>query len=458
MRVLDPKAGFLELRREPGRLVAAVVVDGPIDRAVEPLVGGDQEQEPPSRSQGGMKPAEGAPIVLDVLEDVETEDGVDPPSGERLGIEGHEIERLHLHSRVPLEGVVEDAEIARIDVGRHDELAADQVAGEAPDPGADLEDPLPQPGGQLLEHPAVVPLGPRQPEERLVAGVGVLLVVDERVAQDRPEGDDAVRPADLLAFPVRPAGVGDRHLVDARVHLRQLRGELRLHAESARPDRDALDDVRAEDLVAGLHVGEVQVRDHVREEGQELVRDVMPEIEDAARRAGEAGAVHDVGLALEDRGQELRVVARVVLEVRVLDQHDVSGRLGEAAPERGALALVGLLVEDPDLVLLVRRPESPRLGELGLEPAEVVSSAVLGAIVDDDDLLRNRGRLDALENLGEREPLVVDGDDDREPWGGNGSHRGIIARRDPGPRVDDRGPCRVRRRERVALTRQPGAL
>jgi hypothetical protein len=80
------------------------------------------------------------------------------------------------------------------------------MTGEAPDPGSDLEDPLPEPRRDLLEHPAVVPLGPGQAEKGLVSGVGVLLVVDEGVAQDRPQGDEPVRPADLLAFPeARPA-------------------------------------------------------------------------------------------------------------------------------------------------------------------------------------------------------------------------------------------------------------
>jgi hypothetical protein len=292
-----------------------------------------------------------------------------------------------------------------------------------PDPGTDLEDALPQPGGQLLEHPSVVPLGPGQPQEGLVAGIRVFLVVDERVAKDRPEGHDPVRPADLLAFPVGSSGVRDRHLVDPGVHLGKLGGELRFHAEAARPDGDALDDVGAEDLVARLHVREVQVRDHVGEEGEELVRDVMPEVQDAAGGAREARAVDDVGLALEDRRQELRIVAGVVLEIRVLDQHDVPGRLREAAPEGGALPLVGLLVVDPDLVLLVSSPEAPRLRELGLEPAEVVPRAVRGAIVDDDDLLGDGDRLDALQDLGERETLVVDGDDDGQARGGAVSHR-----------------------------------
>ena len=411
----------------PDRLVPAVVIDRAVDRSVEPLVGRDHEEEASSRApatRAGAGAPRGRPATCSRTFRQRIVSRLRAARG--AGIEVGEVERHHLHAGVPLEGVPEDAQVARIELRRHDEIAAHQVAGEAPDPGADLEDALPEPGGQLLEHPAVVPLGPGQAQEGLVAGVRVLLVVDEGVAKDRPEGHDPVRPADLLAFPVGAPGVRDRHLVDPGVHLGELGGELRLHAEAARPDGDALDDVGAEDLVARLHVREVQVRDHVGEEGEELVRDVVPEVQDAARGAREAGAVDDVGLALEDRRQELRVVARVVLEVGVLDQHDVPGRLREAPPEGGALALVGILVVDPDLVLLVGRPEAPRLRELGLEPAEVVTSAVRGAVVDDDDLLGDGDRLDALQDLGEREPLVVDGDDDGQARGGILSHRGAL--------------------------------
>jgi hypothetical protein len=157
-----------------------------------------------------------------------------------------------------------------------------------------------------------------------------------------------------------------------------------------------------------------------------------PEEEDAPGRAGEARPIDGIRLALEDGCEQLRIVARVVFEIRVLDQHDVPGRLGEAAPQGGALPLVRLLVEDADLVLLVRRPQAPGLGQLGLEPPQVVSRAVPGAVIDDDDLLGENGdRLDALQDLGKREPLVVDGNDDGEARGGLRSHRRHYSRAPP---------------------------
>src|SRR3546814_20899858 len=64
-----------------------------------------------------------------------------------------------------------------------------------------------------------------------------------------------------------------------------------------------------------------------------------------ARR--EAGAEHDVGGAGHDRTHHRAELARVVLEVGVLDDHDLSGRLGDAPPQRGPLAPVRALLDDP---------------------------------------------------------------------------------------------------------------
>ena len=60
----------------------------------------------------------------------------------------------------------------------------------------------------------------------------------------------------------------------------------------------------------------------------------------AARRSEEARAVDDVGTALEDRLQQQGVLARVVLEVGVLDDDDVARGFADAARDGGALALV----------------------------------------------------------------------------------------------------------------------
>src|SRR4051794_32655052 len=89
--------------------------------------------------------------------------------------------------------------------------------------------------------------------------------VGHRVSDDAIQRLDAVLPADLLAFLVVSAVVADGHLVDpaaargAAVERRHLEpGDLGRHLglepEAVALERDALDHLAAEDLVADLHV------------------------------------------------------------------------------------------------------------------------------------------------------------------------------------------------------------
>src|SRR5579859_1207211 len=89
-----------------------------------------------------------------------------------------------------------------------------------------------------------------------------------------PVPDDAVQRVerilqpDLLAFLVGPARVADRHLVDAPARvavLGDLRGYLRFEPEAVGLEVQVGQHLAAKDLVAGLHIREVQVREHVRQ-------------------------------------------------------------------------------------------------------------------------------------------------------------------------------------------------
>ena len=100
-----------------------------------------------------------------------------------------------------------------------------------------------------------------------------------------------------------------------------------------------LDDLAPEDLVAGLHVGEVEVGEHVRQQRQELVAERVPEVQHAVRAPRqEARPVHDVGLAGLERLEQLAVLGGVVLEVGVLDDRR-SRRVASAKPARSAAPL-----------------------------------------------------------------------------------------------------------------------
>ena len=120
---------------------------------------------------------------------------------------------------------------------------------------------------------AVRSAGPRRPP---CAGV-----TRARELGDAPHRPHAVAPADLLALGVGAAVVADAHLVDPAAGPGHLGGDLGLEAEAVLLDVDRLDHLAAEGLVAGLHVGQVQVGEHVRQHVQEAVADGVPEVEHA---------------------------------------------------------------------------------------------------------------------------------------------------------------------------------
>jgi len=75
--------------------------------------------------------------------------------------------------------------------------------------------------------------------------------------------------------------IGDRDFVDAAAHLGDLHGHFGLEAEASGLDLDLFDHVGLEDFVADLHVGEVEVREHVGEKSEGLIAHVMPEEENS---------------------------------------------------------------------------------------------------------------------------------------------------------------------------------
>ena len=120
--------------------------------------------------------------------------------------------------------------------------------------------------------------------------------------------------------------------------------------------------------------------------------------------AGESRSVHDVRTPVENRLEQTRVVARVIFQIGVLNQHDIAGRALEALAQSGTLALVDRLEMHDDV--LVR----PSVLDLGIELERTVGRTV----VHKDDLSIQTG-IDGehlREQLLERSDLVVDRNDD----------------------------------------------
>ena len=126
--------------------------------------------------------------------------------------------------------------------------------------------PGPRPGGR-----------PSAPRSAGPAATGQ----ERRVPHDAVDRPDPVTPADLLALVVGAPGVGDPDLVDAATRpaatLAVISGSMPNRFSSS---SSAVEDLAPEHLVTGLHVGEVQVGEHVRDHGEEPVADRVPEVED----------------------------------------------------------------------------------------------------------------------------------------------------------------------------------
>ena len=86
----------------------------------------------------------------------------------------------------------------------------------------------------------------------------------------------------------------------------------------------------------------------IAEGGQHPVGQVVPVVQHAVRSPSQkAAAEHDVRDVVSDQVDQRGDLSGIVLEVGVLNDHDVAGGTGEAGADRGSLARV-LLVPQAD--------------------------------------------------------------------------------------------------------------
>ena len=109
---------------------------------------------------------------------------------------------------------------------------------------------------------------------------------------------------------------------------------------------------------------------------------------------------------LVELGQQSRDLGRIVLQVGVDRDDDVSTRLREPGRERSRLAEVATEPHDPDVVLRV--VQAGQRGERAVGRAVVHEYGFPGLVE------RLEGRLELVEEERHRPLLVVNGDDDRD--------------------------------------------
>ena len=106
------------------------------------------------------------------------------------------------------------------------------------------------------------------------------LWAEEVVLDDAVNRNNPVAPSYFLALFIGSSVVGDTHLVDTATESGNLCCNLRFKAKAVLLYLYVLDDFSPEDLVASLHVREVEVGEHIGEQGQEAIANPVPEIKD----------------------------------------------------------------------------------------------------------------------------------------------------------------------------------
>ena len=155
---------------------------------------------------------------------------------------------------------------------------------------------------------------------------------------------------DFLALFIRAAPITDPDFIDAQLPLGDLHRYLWLESEALFFQRNRLDDLAPESLVTSLHVAEVDVSKRVGEQSKNPVAYGMPEVKHAMRATGKkARTVDDVGSAFDQRLQQHNVLCRIVLEIGILNNDEVSGSFPNAAVQGRTFSHVLRLKQNSNL-------------------------------------------------------------------------------------------------------------
>jgi len=245
-----------------------------------------------------------------------------------------------------------------------------------------------------------------------------LRLFSEPVPKDAPQRGEAVAPADLLALLVGSTGVAARQLVDSITASSDAGREFGFEAEAVLLEQwgDLVNDFAAADLVAGLHVGEIQIREAVGHRCEKAIAEIVPEVEHSMRLVAQKSASeHNVGFTFNNRVQQHGVLGRVVFQVGVLNDHKVALHGSEAGANSRSLALILLVINKRHSIIRQRAVVAGRflVGTLFVfQLLEQIASSVLAAIIDQDDLFANRHLLHSIKQPLQRLSLVVNGNHD----------------------------------------------
>src|SRR5687768_5277580 len=111
---------------------------------------------------------------------------------------------------------------------------------------------------------------------------------EQVVPQDVSKGRDAVAPGDLLSFLIRSSRISDWYLEDSRIRPGEPCCDLGLESESLRLERQRPGQLTPHRFIATLHVGEIEIAEHVAQRREHSVADRVPVVEHAVGSAEKA--------------------------------------------------------------------------------------------------------------------------------------------------------------------------
>ncbi len=216
----------------------------------------------------------------------------------------------------------------------------------------------------------------------------------------------SILPPDLLPVFVCSTEVRDRHFINSPLTFGNFRCNFRLETKSIFLNFNGICDLTTKRLVTDFHIRQVDVGHHVAEQGQEVVPDLMPEIQHAmGPRTRESTAIHNICYILLNQRDQRWNISWIVLEIRILNNDDISCRDLDRSPNGCAFTLIFFVF---------------RYGYIRMYGADFTSdieTRIRRAIINNDKLDFVNSVLDiedSIDNGLEGVFLVEDGDENRE--------------------------------------------
>ena len=174
--------------------------------------------------------------------------------------------------------------------------------------------------------------------------------VAHAVSADAPKRIKKVFDPNLFAFIVAATFVeADWNFLESKSLAGKLGGDFWLDAKAFLLDVDCFHGFASECLVASFHVCQVQATEQIGGLGQNPIAQPMDEAFVVHDFADESRAINNVCFAANQWLYDRRNVARIVLEVSILNDDEIAGRVFKAGSKRRAFASVFVFLDDLNL-------------------------------------------------------------------------------------------------------------